>query len=97
MYIERLLQGVAKEGDSIKFLLTRYTLPMAKLREPVVRANMAISSERWNGEIRARIENVEALFVQMVGRVVTQRCDFCLTGQGIFPLYIMFDVPRSVK
>lgn len=44
---------------------------MAKLREPVVRANMAISSERWNGEIRARIENVEALFVQMVGRVVT--------------------------
>ncbi|KAJ6140008.1 hypothetical protein N7471_006494 [Penicillium samsonianum] len=58
---------------------------------------MAMTSERWNEEIGGRIENVEALFIQMVGRVVNERCDFCLAGRGIFPLCVVFDVPVFVK
>lgn len=96
-YLERLPWGIAKEGDLIKSFLLRYTLPMEKLREPVVRASMAMTSERWNEEIGGRLENVEALFIQMVGRVATERCEYCLAGRGIFPLCVVFDVPGFVK
>ncbi|CAI7571641.1 unnamed protein product, partial [Penicillium palitans] len=58
---------------------------------------MAMTSERWNEEIGGRLENVEALFIQMVGRVATERCEYCLAGRGIFPLYVMFDTPGFVK
>lgn len=60
----------------MKSLLIRYTLLMDKLREPVVRASTVITSERWDEEIGGRIDNVETLFIRMVGRVVTERCEW---------------------
>ncbi|KAJ5187077.1 hypothetical protein N7449_010071 [Penicillium cf. viridicatum] len=62
-YIQRLLWGVAKEGDLVKSLLILYILQMKRLREPVVRPTMAMTSERWNEEIGGRIENIEALSI----------------------------------
>lgn len=54
--------------------------------------NCTLRSERWNEEIGGRLENVEALFIQMVGRVATERWDYCLAGRGIFLLCVVFDI-----
>ncbi|CRL20722.1 Protein of unknown function DUF3716 [Penicillium camemberti] len=54
--------------------------------------NCTLRSERWNEEIGGRLENVEALFIQMVGRVATERCDYCLAGRGIFLLCVVFNI-----
>lgn len=44
--------------------------------ELTARASMAMTSERLNEEIGRRIDNVKALFIRMVGRIVTERCEW---------------------
>ncbi|KAJ5251627.1 hypothetical protein N7489_002037 [Penicillium chrysogenum] len=68
-----------------------------KKREPVVRSTMGLQPERWNEDLGSNIQNVEALFIQMVGREASVRCDHCLAGRGIFALCVVVDEPGFPK
>ncbi|KAJ5335474.1 hypothetical protein N7452_007877 [Penicillium brevicompactum] len=58
---------------------------------------MASGPERWNEEIGSNIRNAEAVLIQIVGRIVDVRCDYCLAGRGIFPLCVIIDEPGFPK
>lgn len=90
-HAHRLSWIVAKEGDLIKSSFLKFLLAQLAKREPVVRTIMAPGPERWNEEIGINIKNVEAVLVQIVGRIVGVCCDHCLVGRGIFPLCVVID------
>lgn len=74
-YIQRLPWSVAKEGEFIKSVCLKFLIGQEKKREPVVRPTMGLQPERWNEDLGSNIQNVEALFIQMVGREASVRCD----------------------
>ncbi|CAI7594491.1 unnamed protein product [Penicillium viridicatum] len=96
-YIERLPWSATKEGELVKSVFLKFLMGQEKKREPVVRSTMGLQPERWNEDLGSNIQNVEALFIQMVGREASVRCDHCLAGRGIFALCVVVDEPGFPK
>jgi hypothetical protein len=96
-HAHRLPWIAAKEGDLIKSSFLKFLLAQPAKRERVVRTTMVPGPERWNEDIGTNIRNAEAVLVQIVGRVVEVRCDYCLAGRGIFPLCVVIDEPGFPK
>ncbi|OQE30651.1 hypothetical protein PENFLA_c002G03095 [Penicillium flavigenum] len=96
-HIERLPWSIAKEGDLVKSMFVKFMMGQDKKREPVARPTMGLQPERWNEDLRSSIQNVEAVFIQMVGHEASVRCDHCLAGRRIFALCVVVDEPGIPK
>ncbi|KAK4863164.1 hypothetical protein LT330_001942 [Penicillium expansum] len=83
--------GCAREGRYIKSKLLQLLSTMALRREPVLGEKILCRAFEFHEKIGRNIANVEAAYIQRIGRMNEQEYESCLKDKGPFNVCVMID------